>query len=291
MLTPRSSLLPALAAALVGVQVGAAIVATRFVIAQTEPASLAMLRYLIGFLCLLPFVWRAGHVPFRRRDLLPISVLGVVQFGIVVALLNTALQFISSARSALLFATFPLQTMLFAAVLGHERLTLTKAAGVLLTIIGVSFALGTDAVEGGEGFLGELAALGSASAGAVCSVLYRPYLRRYPALQVGAFAMLTSVIFLAFLAASEGFFSAFPEFTFSGWLAVLFIGASSGLGYYLLLWALNRMTPTKVTVFLGLSPVIAVGLGVLLLGEKVTPFLFTSVACVVLGIGLAYLPR
>ena len=45
-----------LAAAATGVQVGAAIVATRWVVDQTTPVSLAMMRYAIGFLCLLP--WR-----------------------------------------------------------------------------------------------------------------------------------------------------------------------------------------------------------------------------------------
>ena len=34
----------------------------------------------------------ARRVPWRQRDLLPIAVLGIVQFGVVVALLNYALQ-------------------------------------------------------------------------------------------------------------------------------------------------------------------------------------------------------
>ena len=53
-------LLAAAAAAATGVQVGAAMVATRFVVDQAGPASLALLRYAIGFCCLLPFVLRRG---------------------------------------------------------------------------------------------------------------------------------------------------------------------------------------------------------------------------------------
>ena len=45
---------PAVASAAAGILVGAAMVATRFVVAQTGPASLALLRYTIGFCCLLP---------------------------------------------------------------------------------------------------------------------------------------------------------------------------------------------------------------------------------------------
>lgn len=285
----RSSL-PVLAAAAVGVQVGAAIVATRYVIDQTDPASLAMLRYAIGFLCLLPPVLITQRVPFRRKDLMPISLLGITQFGIVVALLNVALQFIPSARAALIFATFPLLTMLVAALLGHERLTLSKSLGVGLTIVGVGFALGGEVFQPGETrrWTGELAALASALVGAICSVLYRPYLWRYPTLQVSSVAMLASVGFLALLAAGEGFFSTPLRFTTGGWLAVLSIGVSSGLGYYLWLWALSRTTPTRVTVFLALSPVTTIGLGALFLEEPMTPTLLIGVTCVVLGLGVAH---
>ncbi|MCG8360500.1 MAG: permease, partial [Kiloniellales bacterium] len=76
------SLLAAVAAAVAGVLVGAAMVATRFVIEQTDPASLALLRYLIGVVCLLPPLLLAPRVRFAPRDLLPICLLGIAQFGV-----------------------------------------------------------------------------------------------------------------------------------------------------------------------------------------------------------------
>jgi drug/metabolite transporter (DMT)-like permease len=283
--------LPIAAAAATGILVGSAMVVTRFVIHQTAPASLALLRYVIGFCCLLPPALLSARVQFERRDLLPIGLLGITQFGILIALLNYALQFIPSARAALIFATMPLLTMMLATALGHERLTLAKTLGVLLTIAGVGFALGEKAVQRGgvaHEWVGELAVFASALSGAICSVLYRPYLRKYPTLPVSAFAMLASVGFLAALAAAEGFFGSLPHFTAGGWLAVVFIGISSGIGYYLWLWALNHTTPTKVTVFLALSPITAAGLGAFLLGENISMMLFLGLACVVFGLWIAH---
>ena len=284
-------LLPPTAAAATGILVGAAMVATRFVIDQTAPASLAFLRYLIGYCCLLPALLLSMRMRFARRDLLPIALLGITQFGILIALLNYALQFIPSARAALIFATMPLLTMLLATVLGQERLTAGKTLGVLLTIAGVGFALGEKAVQRGgaaQEWVGELAVFASALSGAICSVLYRPYLRKYPTLPVSAFAMLASVGFLAFLAAGEGFFRSWPRFTTGGWLAVVFIGVSSGIGYYLWLWALNHTSPTKVTVFLALSPITAAGLGALLLAEPLSAMAYLGLACVALGLWLGH---
>ena len=276
------------AAAATGILVGSAIVATRFVIDQSTPLSLALLRYLIGFLVLLPPALLSRRGRLERRDLLPIGLLGIAQFGILIALLNYALELIPAARAALVFATLPLLTMVMAWALRLEPLGVAKTAGVLLTILGVGLALGEKAVQPAaaaeNGWLGELAVFGSALIGAACSVLYRPYLRRYPTLQVSAIAMLAAIGFLAVLAVGEGSLDAPPRFTVGGWLVVLFIGVNSGVGYFLWLWALSRGTPTRVTVFLALSPVTAAVLGVLFLGEGVTLLTVAGLTCVALGL-------
>jgi len=112
--------------------------------------------------------------------------------------------------------------MLTAVVLGRERLTWARTLGVLLTMRGGGLAIGENVVEPGvaeHGWTGELAIFAAALCGAVCAVLYRPYLDRYPALPVSALAMLASVVALAVLAGvAESFFSRWPRFTSpAGW--------------------------------------------------------------------------
>lgn len=208
----------------------------------------------------------------------------------LIALLNWGLTRIPSARAALIFALTPLLAMLLSAGLGHERLTALKAVGVLLSVAGVAVALGERAVHGAaaEGGAGEAAVLASALTAAVCSVLYRPYLRRYPALPVGALAMLASVGFLSLLAAGEGFFGALPRLTPGGWLAVAFIGVGSGAGHFWWLWALARAPATRVTLRLSLSPLTAMALGALVLAEPVSGRAALGLVAVVVGLALAH---
>lgn len=209
-------------------------------------------------------------------------------------MLNHGLRFIPSARAALIFATFPLLTMLVAAAVGHERLTLPKTAGVLLTIAGVALALGEKAMQwdgGPNEWIGEAAVFTAALSGAVCSVLYQPYLRKYPTLPVSGFAMLASVGFLAMLAGSEGFFNAAPRLTPGGWAAVVFIGVGSGVGYYIWLWALAHATATEVTAFLALSPITAAALGAVLLTERMSMMAMIGLVCVAAGLVLATVRR
>ena len=288
-MTPR--VWPAvLVAAAVGVQVGAATVASRAVVGEVGPATLALLRYAIGACCLLPFFLAAPRVRFAGRDLAAVAALGIGQFGILVALLNVGLLTVTSARAVLLFASFPLMTMLLAAALGRERLTLAKSLGVGLSFAGVGLALldklaVEEAATGGWG--GIAAVLASALTGAVCSVLYRPYLQRYPTLPVSTIAMLASVAFLALLAVPEGALETVPRLGAGAWAAVAFIGLSSGIAYFGWLWALGRLPPTQVTVFLSLSPITAALLGNLLLGEALSPLTLAGLAAVVAGLVVA----
>ena len=290
---------PLIAAAATGVQVGAATVASRFAVGEVPPLTLAMLRYAIGFGCLLPFAWRgirdllgrSAAAPVnasQTRDLLAMAALGIGQFGVLIALLNFGLQHIGAAQAALIFSLFPLLTLLFAAALGRERVTWQLAAGVVLTIAGVALTLTPKLGAPGAGhWWGELAVAASAATGALCSVLYRPYLRRYPTVPVSAFAMLASVLFLAMLAAGEHWPARIASFSASAWGAVVFIGVSSGVGYFCWLYALKHESPTRVTVFLGLNPVTAALLGWALLGEALPAAAFGALALTVAGLWIA----
>lgn len=275
-------------------QVGAAIVASRFVLAEVPPLTLALLRYAIGVLCLLPFALPGLRGLARRppaRDLWAMAALGAGQFGVLIALLNWGLQRVPAAPAALIFSLFPLLTLLLAAALGRERVSAPLLAGVLLSMAGVALALAPK-LQGagstaGSGWLGELAVLAAAAVGALCSVLYRPYLQRYPTVPVSAFAMLASVAFLALAAGVEGWPARVGALTAGAWAVVAFIGLSSAVGYFWWLHALKHEAPTRVTVFLALNPVTAAVLAWGLLGEPLPPQLLGAIVLIAAGLWLA----
>jgi drug/metabolite transporter (DMT)-like permease len=99
--------------------------------------------------------------------------------------------------------------------------------------------------------------------------------------------MLASVVFLTGLAGTESFFTDPPPLQAPAWAAVVFIGVSSGVGYMTWLWALKHTSPTRVTVFLALSPVTAALLGVGLLGEALTSAIVLGMLCVAGGLWMA----
>ena len=273
--------------------VGAAIVATRSVVAEVPPLTLALLRYAVGFLCLLPFALPAlrGMERPRPRDLWAMAALGTGQFAILIALMNWGLQQVAAAPAALIFSLFPLLTLLLGAALGSERIRGALLAGVLLSIAGVALALASKLQEAGStGWWGELAVFASACVGALCTVLYRPYLQRYPTVPVSAFAMLASVLFLALAGLAEAWPARVATLGAGAWGAVAFIGLASGVGYFLWLHALKHESATRVTVFLALNPVTAAVLGWALLREPLPPQLLAALGLIAAGLWLATRP-
>ena len=281
-----------IAAAVTGVQVGAAIVASRYVVRDLPPLTLALVRYAIGLLCLAPFVPAAlarfdGPRP-RFADLFFMAALGIGQFGVLIALLNYSLQRIPAAQVALIFSLFPLLTLVLGGALGRERIAVRVVAGSTVCLLGVALPL-IQKLQGGlvHDWLGEGAAFGSALIGAICSVYYRPWLRRFPTVPVSAYAMLASVVFLAMLAWPEQWPSQLARLSLSGWAIVGFIGFSSGVGYFLWLYALKHEPASKVTIFLGLNPVTAAVLGWAFLGEPVSGIMVAAIGLIGVGLWMA----
>lgn len=271
---------------------GASVVATRFAVAEIQPVSLAFLRYVIGSALLLPIMWQVTRAKMPRRDVLAIALLGVMFFGIFPWTFSASLTYSPSSRVAVVLATMPLITLLISRIKGYDRITTPKLAGQLLAFVGLILALrpnaGATVDAHAKVWLGDVLAGTTALCGATYNVFSRPYLKRHPPLHVTTLSMYSGMLFLAVIAGANGVFASLPTLSYTGWLALLFLGTLGGaFGFALWIWALQRSTPSRVAVFIALNPMTAITLGVLVLHEPVTkPFLIGFVL-VIAGIILA----
>ena len=266
MLAMRTSQQALGAAATTGMLVGAAMVSTSAVSHAASPATLAFLRYAIGLaiLAVPALLAMLAHWPrYRPRDAAAIMLLGVAQFAVLILLLNYALVRLPASTCALVFASMPLFTLCLAVLTGRERFSTRKLLGVALAVLGVAVLLGSTAAGASRGMAthsdygwGMAALLGATMVGATTSILYGPYMRRYPALPTSSLAMAASVLFLA-LYCLLGQQPLVPQLTAVQWGHVGFIGLSSGLGYFCLLWALGQLDASRVIAFQALGPVTA----------------------------------
>lgn len=280
---------PLIAAAATGVQVGAALVASEVVVAEVGAGRLAFLRYAVALAILLAVARGVSGPAIARRDILPVCLIGAAQFGALVFLLNIAVLHTSSARVALVFATLPLITLLVNRVRSGTLPGRAALAGIVLSVVGVGFLVGRDALSGAASasdFLGLSMAMAATVTGAVCSSLYKPYLLAYGIVRISAVAMAASLPPLAVAWALEPAATSILDWPPLVFALVVLIGLASGLGYLLWLYALRHADAGLVTAFLGLSPVTAAVLSAAFLGTAFGPATISSLACILAALAL-----
>ncbi len=278
-----------IAAAGVGVSIGATTVASKFVVADVGPTGLTFLRYAIALVCLLPFAALSSWRRLSFGDISAIAALGVAQFAILAGLFHFSLLYIPAGRAAVIFATIPLLTMGIAIALRREPRSFLKALAVSACVVGVAVAIGErDILTHPRAWIGDLAAFGAALTGAVCNVLYGTYTRRHGARTVSALSMAPAVIvLLPALILFEGWPSVWSELAAPIWAVIFLTGVASAAGFLLLTWALAHTSASDVAAFFSLGPIVATTLGVWLLDESITLQFLLGVALVSSGLWVA----
>jgi drug/metabolite transporter (DMT)-like permease len=268
---------------------GMAAAVTRFVIGATDPVTLAVFRFGLGFLFLLPVAlafrvrWPSG------RDWLAVAALGIMFYGVFFVVYGEALIYTTAARGSLAVSTLPLLTMVVAALLGREHLTSRKTLGVLVAMGGVLVALAAGLREApAEAWRGDLIMIAGMLSMALYNVLSRPLMSRSSALGYATAGMAFGSACNALVLWYGGGFQAVKSFGVAQWGAALYLGVFAGaLGFYLWVFALERTTPTRVANTITVSPIAAAVLASVLVDEPIGPSLLIGVAAVGTGIWIA----
>ena len=268
---------------------GSAAAVTRYLVGNADPITLAILRWGIGFLCVLPIavLLRAKWPP--RSDLPAVVMLGVCFFGLFFVLYNIAVGYTTAARASLALSTLPLQTMVVGALLGIEPLTARKMLGVAIAMLGVFAALASGLTAAPAGaWRGELIMTGAVLCMAFYSVWSRRFIQRSSALGFLCVGMGAGAGVLTLVGLLTGRIAVLASFGIAQWTAGIYLGIGGGaLAFILWVLALQRATPTLVANTMTLNPIAAGLLATQLVGEPITLNLVGGLVAVFAGIWIA----
>jgi drug/metabolite transporter (DMT)-like permease len=215
--------------------------------------------------------------------------LGILFFGLFFIFYNIAVSYTTAARASLALSTLPLQTMLVAAVLRAEPLTMRKSAGVTIAILGVFAALasGLSAAPSGA-WRGELIMTGAVLCMAFYNVLSRPLMQRSSALGFLTVGMGFGAAVLTLAGLVTDRMSILKGFGTPQLIAGVYLGIGGGaLAFILWVMALQRATPTRVANTMTINPIAAALLATQLVDEAITLNLVIGLVAVFLGIWIA----
>jgi drug/metabolite transporter (DMT)-like permease len=272
---------------------GMAAAVTRFAVPVSDPVTLSVFRFGVGFLLLAPIALAARAKLPAGRDWLPVAGLGVMFYGVFFVVYAEALVYTTAARGALAVATLPVLTMLVAAAMRREALTARKSLGVAIAMAGVFAALAAGAADAPPGaWRGDLMMTAAMLSMALYNVLSRPLMARSSALGYATVGMAFGSAFNLVLAWAGGGLASVATFGRAEWAAALYLGIfAGGIGFYLWVYALQRATPTQVANTITVAPIAAAALGAVLIGEPIGISLVVGIAAVAAGIWIASTAR
>src|SRR5690242_5829677 len=195
------------------------------------------------------------------------SMLGVVgnQFLYVKGLsLTTAI------NSALLSTTIPVFTLFVSILLRHDRLSPRRLLGIALAAGGVIYLVNPAHADiSPHTTAGNILLVSNSLLYAIYIVISKTLFERYGALNVITWIFLVG----ALVTVPVGIYSLQQEnlgvFTAGIWLLIAIIIIFPTVGaYYLNAWALTKVPPSTVAIYIYLQPLIAFGFAPLLIGEE-----------------------
>jgi drug/metabolite transporter (DMT)-like permease len=203
------------------------------------------------------------------------------------ALLSNAEKHLPSSTSGLLVAAVPIFGAIIALLTrSSDRLSLIRWAGLAIGLIGVAVLAGPGAGRGSA--LPVIEVLGTALGYSIGPLIANRKLAELPTVAVNAFCLGLSALIYAPVAALT-----WPQHVPAArvLLALAGLGAVCTAAAFLVFFQLiAEVGPARATVITYVNPAVAVALGVLILGERLTPAIGVAFVLILGGSVLATRP-
>ena len=196
-----------------------------------------------------------------KKDMLVLLLGGLLGFVISQTLTAEALKFTTPVYFSLVAALTPIAVMILASIFLKERISGLKIVGVVMGIGGALLMLYFSWTSGAgkDDLLGITLAVLSVLTWAIYLIITRKVSARYSAVtQMKYFFLISAVVMLpiALMEPQQRLYSA--EWGWSGVLEMAFIVLfATGLGYFLIPYAMKFLRATTVSIYTNIQPVVA----------------------------------
>jgi len=267
-------------------------VATRVALQTVPPLTVVTLRLLISALCFLPWVIvTVGTKGIDLRSMGQLFLLSLFGTSLHYATQTAGLQYTTATNGSVYTTTGPITILLLSAVFLGERITLRKAVGVAVAMIGVLVVMGWETLSAFElgNVKGDLLVLSSIVMWGLFTVFGKKMTDQLGALRVTAWVTILGAVTMIPAGWGEARARGFSLVDASGeaWVAIAFLGVACSFFATLLYFvALGLSESQKVGVYLYTIPPMTAVVAALYLGEVITLNLVSGAVLVITGVAL-----
>ena len=225
-----------------------------------------------------------------RADWLRLAVLGLVGHLFYQLCFLAGVARTSVANSALILGCTPVAVAVMSSIAGHERLTPPRWAGAAMSFAGIVAVVGHGAALSRATLAGDALVLVGMLCWSLYSVAAQPLLERHSPLVVTGLSMAIGTTLYLIIAIEPMRRTDWPAISRTSWLLMT---ASSLLALALayMIWStgVQRIGSARTSVYSNLTPVVAMIIGAVLLGERVSGWQLAGAVLILAGLAVARL--
>jgi drug/metabolite transporter (DMT)-like permease len=228
--------------------------------------------------------------PLTRAEWRLVFLLGLLGTVLYQLLFLAGVARTSVANSALIFGCTPVAVAIIASLAGHDRLSAARWAGAALSFAGIYALVGRRAELSGSTLAGDALIFGGMLCWSLYSVLAQPLLKRHSPLVITGLAMASGTAVYLLLAIRPMLETKWEGISATSWMLM----ASSSLlalAFAYMVWytAVQRIGSSRTAIYSNLTPIVAMIVAAIWLGEQVTRPQMLGAALILGGIAITRL--
>ena len=264
------------------------------VLPEIPPLAFNALRFPLAAVTVFFILRLRGGVCWpARKDLPAVIGLGVLGNVVYQGFFIFGIDGTLAGNTSILLATVPVWTLILSTVLRQERSgslvwlgILATLGGMVMVVMGGSLSVGVR----GTTLKGDLLVVGAAVTWAAYTVMSAHLVRRYGSAPLAAWTLWVGTLILVVLGIPSLSRVPLTELSWTAWGGVVYAGVLAiGLAYVLWNRGIKTIGSSRTAAYQNLTPVVALLVGWIWLGEAPAPIQLLGAGVVLAGISLARL--
>jgi drug/metabolite transporter (DMT)-like permease len=259
----------------------------KYALREFQPVTFNALRLLLAsavFLVAIAII-KSNKNPFTRDEWKRVAFLGIVGHFLYQLVFLAGIARTSVSNSALIFGVTPVTVALLSAFAGHERVSRLRWIGVALSFAGIYIVVGRNASIGGETFTGDVLVFLGMMCWSIYSVAAQPLLKQHSPLIVTGYSLAIGAALFVIAAAPSVGTTNWDGISGTSWL-LMALSSLLALAFAYMVWytAVQRIGSSRTAIYSNLTPIVAMTVATIWLGEPITLLQLVGAATILTGL-------
>lgn len=253
-----------------------------------SPYGVILFRVLIAVLLFWVISFFLKKEPLERKDIGRVIACSILGTSINILLFYKGLSITTPINATLVMTTTPILVLIVSAIIAKEKITWSKIVGIILGLTGVLLLTTHQWLHvSSNNWLGDIMIFFNAISYGVYLVIAKPLFLKYHPITIFKWMFLMSLLMVWPFGISDVWSFDIINFPIFGYEVLLYIGvAATVVTFTLNAWALKRINPSLIGIYIYMQPVVASVIAIVTRAEVITATKVVVAGLVFVGVYL-----